>query len=46
MSITDKYTNRISKDKKRKSDRDKSNANGNGPIAKIFLFIIKEIIIT
>jgi uncharacterized membrane protein YqaE (UPF0057 family) len=45
MSITDKYTNRISKDSKRKADRDKSIANGSGPIGKIFVFLIKDILV-
>ena len=45
MSMTDKYTDRISKDNKRKSDKNKSNANGGGPIGKIFIFIIKDILV-
>ncbi len=45
MSIADKYTTRISKDNKRKSDKKKSIANGGGPIGKIFIFLIKDIFV-
>jgi hypothetical protein len=40
-----KYTNRLDADKKRKEEKKKSLANGGGPFAKIFIFLIKDIFI-